>query len=98
MTNRFDQVDSLLIESTTQLSQPTGGAIVRLTLHEGTVVEGELIWANAAFVKLRTDGKRSATIVPKVQIKTIEPLSGTEAMAPGDLQIDVVRKLDGGRV
>jgi cell division protease FtsH len=98
MTNRFDQVDSLLIESTTQLSQPTGGAIVRLTLHEGTVVEGELVWANAAFVKLRTDERRSATIVPKVQIKTIEPLSGTEALAPDDLQIDVVRKLDGGRV
>ena len=96
--NRFDQVDSILIESTTQLSQPTGVARVRLTLHEGTVVEGELVWANAAFVKLKADGEQNATIVPKVQIKTIEPLSGTEVTAPGDLRIDVVRKLDSGRV
>jgi cell division protease FtsH len=95
---RFAQVDSILIESTTQLSQPTGRAIVRLTLHEGTVVEGELVWADAVFVKLETEGEQGSTIVPKAQIKTIESLSGTEFVAAGDLQVDVVRKLDRGRV
>jgi SpoVK/Ycf46/Vps4 family AAA+-type ATPase len=96
-SNRFDQVDSILIESTTQLSQPTGIANVRLTLHEGTVVEGELVWANAALIKVQTAREHNPTIVPKFQIKTIEPLSGTELTAPGDLQIGVVQKLDSGR-
>jgi ATP-dependent Zn protease len=95
---RFDQVDSILIESTTQLSQPTGRAIVRLTLHEGIVVEGELVWADAVFVKLETESEQGSTIVPKAQIKTIESLSGTEFVVADDLQVDVVRKLDRGRV
>ena len=87
-SRRFDQVDALLIESTTQLSQPTGRARVRLTLSEGTVVEGELVWADAAFVKVR--GETSADmLVPKLSIKTLEALDGTESLAPADLRPDL---------
>ncbi len=75
---RFDQVDALLIESSTRLTQPTGRALVRLTLVEGAVVEGELIWADAVFVKLRSENGGGARIVPKLQIKSIEPLAGTD--------------------
>jgi cell division protease FtsH len=74
---RFDRVDSLIIESTTQLSQSTGRARVRITLLEGGQVEGELVWANAGFVKVRAnDG--SGAMVPKNMIKTLEALEGTE--------------------
>jgi len=83
---RFGRVDALLIESTTQLSQPTGRARVRLTLDEGTIVEGELVWADAAFVKVRDEETGAETIVLKRSIKTLEALDGTEAMAPGELR------------
>jgi cell division protease FtsH len=83
---RFDQVDAALIESTTQLSQPTGAARVRLTLQEGRVVEGELVWADAAFVKVRgADGAHA--IVPKFQIEVLEALEGT-GLADGDVAPD----------
>ncbi len=85
---RFDRVDALLIESTTQLSQPTGRARVRITLDEGTIVEGELAWADAAFVKVRgEDG--AETIVQKRGIKTLEALDGTESIAPAELRPDL---------
>jgi len=86
---RFGRVDALLIESTTQLSQPTGRARVRLTLDEGTIVEGELVWADAAFVKVRDEETGAETIVLKRSIKTLEALDGTEAMAPGELRPDL---------
>jgi len=75
---RFDCVDALLVESTTQLARPTGKARVRLTLAEGTLVEGELVWADATLLKLRGDGPNESMLVPKQQIRTIEALEGTE--------------------
>src|SRR5262249_11517627 len=78
---RFDRVDALLIESTTQLSQPTGRARVRLTLDEGTVVEGDLVWADAAFVKVRDEASGTHAIVLKRSIKTLEALDGTASCA-----------------
>jgi cell division protease FtsH len=74
----FDPVDTMLVESTTRLTQSTGTARVRLTLFEGVVLEGELIWADATFVKLRTGASGAVTIVPKGQIKTLEPMSPGE--------------------
>ena len=86
-SGRFDRVDSLIIESTTQLSQATGRACVRICLMEGTAVEGELVWADAGFLKvLAADG--SSRIVPKNMIKTLETLEGTEAASESDLSPD----------
>lgn len=92
---RFDQVDALLIESTTRLTQPTGRAIVRLTLHEGAIVEGQLIWADAAFVKVQTAETGGPTIVPKHQIKTLEPLGGTDVSHPDDLGLEALAREQG---
>jgi hypothetical protein len=51
-------------------------------------VEGELVWADAAFVKVR--GEHAAeTIVLKRSIKTLEPLDGTEQIARDDLRPDL---------
>ncbi len=84
---RFDRVDSLIIESTTQLAQATGNAFVRICLMEGTRVEGELLWADAGFLKVRgADG--TPTMVPKSMIKTLEATAGTEAADEADLSPD----------
>jgi SpoVK/Ycf46/Vps4 family AAA+-type ATPase len=84
---RFDRVDALLIESTTQLAQPTGRAVVRVKLDDGDTVEGELVWADAGFLKLRA-GNGAETIVPKRRVKTIEAEQGTEDAAPGEVRTD----------
>ncbi len=78
---RFDALDALLVESTSQLAQPTGRAVVRVTLARGEVVEGDLVWADASFVKVRRTRDDVVAVVPKCQIKTLEPLSGTQEVA-----------------
>ena len=84
---RFDRVDSLMIESTTQLSQSTGAAFVRICLMEGTEISGELLWADAGFVKVRAEDG-SSRMVPKNMIKTLEALEGTEMAEADDLSPD----------
>ena len=84
----FDKLDSVLVESATQLAEPTGQAHVRLSLVEDTVVEGKVVWANAAFIKVRRDSDGSETIVPKHQVKTIQTLSGTEVTDRADVLPD----------
>jgi SpoVK/Ycf46/Vps4 family AAA+-type ATPase len=75
---RFDAVDSLLVEATTQLAQATGKALVRVTLSGFTTLEGELVWADANFVKIRTRGDDEALVLGKGQIQSIETLDGTD--------------------
>lgn len=84
---QFTRLDAVLIESTTQLAEPTGKAIVRLTLQEDAVVEGAIVWMDSAFIKIRTEGG-AETIVPKQQIQKIESLRGTEPAGRNDLMVD----------
>jgi len=77
---RFDAVDSLLVEATTQLAQAVGKALVRVTLAGFTTIEGELVWADANFIKVRTRGQDEALVLGKSQIQSIEALDGTELL------------------
>ncbi|MBW2312732.1 MAG: AAA family ATPase [Deltaproteobacteria bacterium] len=77
---RFDAVDSLLAEATTQLAQAVGKALVRVTLAGFTIIEGELVWADANFIKVRTAGQEEALVLGKGQIQSIEALDGTESV------------------
>lgn len=85
---QFTRLDTVLIESTTQLAEPTGRAIVRLTLQEDAVVEGEIVWVDSAFIKVRSTEGGTETIVPKQQIQKIEALRGTEPAGRDDLMVD----------
>jgi len=86
---QFTKLDAVLIESATQLSEPAGKAIVRLALTDGTVTAGEVIWADASFVKLRGADDNADTIIPKRQIQRIEILDGTESVERSDLATDI---------
>ena len=88
LERRFDKLDSLLIESASQLSEPTGAAQVRLTLKDAQLVEGEVVWADASFIKIRRNGDDSDLVVPKLQIHRLEALFGTEAADAEDLVVD----------
>ncbi|HSG71445.1 MAG TPA: AAA family ATPase, partial [Planctomycetaceae bacterium] len=83
----FDQLDSVLIESVTQLAEPTGRAVVRIRLIDGTEMEGEVAWMDAAMVKLKSSSGGDL-IVAKNQIAKIEALEGTEQARLDDLKPD----------
>jgi cell division protease FtsH len=82
----FDRLDMILVESASQMSEVTGVARARVVLADGTRVEGEVVWADASFVKLRSGGE--GRILAKRQIVHIEALAGTEAVDRGELAPD----------
>lgn len=82
----FNKLDAVLIESTTQLAEPTGKALLRVVLDGTAAIEGELVWADANFLKIRCG--RAETIVPKAQVRRIEALDGTEAADRLDVASD----------
>jgi cell division protease FtsH len=66
------QLDAALVESALKLSEPVGCARLRILLTDGSALEGELLWADSGFLKLRrTTGD---TLIPKRQVRTIESL------------------------
>jgi ATP-dependent Zn protease len=84
---RFDRLDAALIESTSQLAQPTGRVRVRASLEGGDVLEGDLVWLDATFMKIRArDG--ASTLVSKARIAKLEALEGTEAASLDDVVED----------
>jgi ATP-dependent Zn protease len=84
---RFDRLDAVLIESHTQLAEPTGKAMVRAVMVDQSDVEGQVVWADASFLKIRL-ADESDVIVAKSRIHKIESLPGTEAADRKDVQSD----------
>jgi hypothetical protein len=82
---RFDALDALFVESTSQFTQPVGEVHARLTLAEGAAIEGRILWADAAFVKVQLPAEEGAPVVarlvPKSQIRAAEALPGTSLAA-----------------
>ena len=76
--SQFDKLDEVLIDAASQLAKPTGKAFVRMKLCDESVIEGEVLWVNSTFIKLRVADEESATIVSKRQIARLEALEGTE--------------------
>ena len=82
----FDRLDMLLVESASQMSEATGRARARFLLADGSRTEGDVLWADAAFVKIRDgDDKR---VIAKSQIVAVETLAGTEAVGRDELAPD----------
>ncbi len=86
----FDRLDMVLVESTSQMSEVTGLARARFRLADGTSAEGQVVWADAAFVKIRpgTGVAGRGRVIAKSQIVSIEPLAGTEGVDRGELAPD----------
>ena len=112
---RFDALDALFVESTSQFTQPSGEVHARLTLADGSVAEGRIVWADAGYVKLepRHDPEvrppdrdhhdpevrpplrdhldpevrppdrdhPPSRLIPKSQIRAVEPLAGTSLVS-----------------
>jgi ATP-dependent Zn protease len=76
----FDQLDQIVVESASQLAQPGGRVVLRATLRDGAAVEGEVVWADGHFIKLRR-ADDDPVILAKREIVTLEPCAGTQAVA-----------------
>ena len=81
----FDRLDAVLIESTSQLAEPTGRAVVRLLLRDQSMLEGDIVWVDSTYIKLRTRDGDSGILVPKLQVLRLEAISGTEAVSRDDV-------------
>jgi hypothetical protein len=78
-------LDALLIESTSQVAEPMGRALVRVHL-DGDSFEGELVWADSHFVKLRNASGQ--VVLAKAQIGRIEALEEPLSAAAVDVMPD----------
>jgi hypothetical protein len=84
---QFDRLDSVLVESVSQFAEPTGRAAVRATMSTGTILEGDVVWMNAAQIKLRlVDG--SEVVIAKALTEQLVGLEGTELAPQGDFTPD----------
>jgi ATP-dependent metalloprotease FtsH len=84
---KFDRLDAVLVESVSQLAEPTGRAVARITMVGGQVLEGDVVWMNSTHMKLRSeDGKE--TIVSRDHAAIIEALEGTEKVTDNDIAPD----------
>ena len=75
----YNAVDVLLLESAIQLARPAGTCKARVELVEGAVLEGELLWADAHYLKLETP--EGPVIVAKTRIRQVRSLAGTAHVA-----------------
>lgn len=85
---RFNKLDAVLIESATQLTEPAGVAAVRVVMTDGTTVEGEVVWADASFIKLQRYNGAGDMLIAKKQVHSLEALAATEPAGPGDFATD----------
>jgi cell division protease FtsH len=84
----FNILDSVLVESASQLAEPTGKAIARLNLRDGSVLEGEVLWADGVFIKLRQNSDSGEILVPKMHVLSMQSLEGTEPARAEDVITD----------
>ena len=84
----FNKLDTLLIESVTQMARPTGKAIARISRRDASDIIGEIVWADAAFIKVRDLEDETEMLVSKCQIVNIEALDGTEVATDADVSTD----------
>lgn len=78
--------DALLVESVSHLARPRGKAEVCIEMPDGTELVGEVIWADAAFIKLRTTADNVEVLIPKRGVRRLRSMSTTELAAIPDLQ------------
>ncbi len=84
---QFNALDSLIVESVTQLAEPTGRAVARVTTNRGLVIDGDVLWMNSQFMKLRTESGEEM-LLARENLEQIEALADTEMSVAGDTVAD----------
>jgi cell division protease FtsH len=84
----FSALDALLVESATQLAEPVGKILARLDLGPEGALEGEILWADAGYIKLRETETGRALILPKEKVIRIEAVAGAATIRREDVAPD----------
>lgn len=71
----FSNLDLVIIESSTQLSQPMERLFVRMAMTNGQIIEGELLWADTEYIKFYSANEGHEIVFPKKNILKFETLS-----------------------
>jgi hypothetical protein len=70
------------------MARPTGKAIARISRRDASDIIGEIVWADAAFIKVRDLEDETEILVSKYQIVNIEALDGAEVATDADVSTD----------
>jgi cell division protease FtsH len=81
----YDQLETLLIDSVSHVTRPAGDAIARISVRGASDVVGQVVWADAAFIKLKDLAADDETIIAKQLIESIRVLPGTEVANLGEI-------------
>ena len=91
-TGRLAPLDSALVDSSYKLTEPVGGARLRVTLDDGSAVDGDLVWADGSFLKVRQsarDGQRAEAevVIAKRRVRILEALDVGNSAEPPKLRL-----------
>ncbi len=73
----FSALDALLVESATQLAEPVGKVLAKFDLGPDGTMEGEVLWADAGYIKLKEKDSGRPVILPKEKVLRIEAAGAT---------------------
>jgi ATP-dependent metalloprotease FtsH len=74
-------LDLVLIESMSQVAEPTGPAHGEFTLLDGSVVHGTVVWANPELVKLRSAAVPGGWLLSRSQVRSARAVDVPRAPA-----------------
>lgn len=77
----LDVLETLLVESIMHLARPTGKVEGRFEMRDGSELVGEVLWADAAFIKLRNAADNTELLIPKRIVRRLQSCSSAEPNA-----------------
>jgi cell division protease FtsH len=86
-TRHFSRLESVVVDSASQFAEPSRPAAARVTLTDGTVIEGDIHWMNAAHMKIRVRNGPEI-IVAKKNASQIESLDDRNTVSEAEFTPD----------
>ncbi len=77
-------LEALLVESVVHLARPRERVESRIEMQDGLELIGEVLWADAAFIKLRNAADDAELLIPKRRVRRMQSISSAPSFAmPG---------------
>jgi len=86
-SRHISSLDALLVGSASQFLRPSRKVIVEITLQNGHKCEGEVLWADPKFLKIKGLDASSEILVPKAQISSLIALSDEKNVSEAEIQV-----------
>jgi hypothetical protein len=80
-------LEALLVESVSHLTRASGKVEGRFEMQDGSELIGEVLWADAAFIKLRSAADNAELLIPKRHVRRLHSFSSAPPTAMPDLPL-----------